>query len=156
MLKCNYMYLRRRHKDIFCMFQLCINKRNLEKKGIADRHLWNRGYSFKKREREREIHRPVCLQSPLIPFTPTFWLSAKKITPQTVTHLFLLQHSRKLIWFSFGEDEMLQNMKQALPILWLPHTQVLPWMIVGSLEMLARCLSVQLRNTGEMGEWRGD
>lgn len=32
----------------------------------------------------------------------------------------------------FWEYEMLQNMKQALPILWLPHSKALPWMIVGS------------------------
>lgn len=32
----------------------------------------------------------------------------------------------------FWEYEMQQNMKQALPILWLPHSKALPWMIVGS------------------------
>lgn len=73
-----------------------------------------------------------------------------------MTLFVLLQHSRKLIWFSFGEDEMLQNLKQALPILWLPHSKALPWMMAGSLEMLACCLSVQLWHTGEMGEWRAD
>lgn len=67
-----------------------------------------------------------------------------------------LQCSRKLIWISFGEDEMLQNLQQALPILWLSQPWALPWTIVGSLEMLAPCLSVQLLNTGEMGEWQAD